>query len=204
MMSAHLTMEQLLAARDGDRSEPDYARAFEHLRDCAACQGELDRLHQRTARLRALPPLEPAHDLFPAAHARFTEVRHRRQRRVFSLVGLATAASLLFALVGRDLIRPQTLGAEEQLAGEISRSQQLELVLHEWRPNERVLDGRTAIVVIELEDRISDLDSKLADAAQLASQQARLEEQLKLWRERVSLLKALVDVHVTRASNVGL
>jgi hypothetical protein len=27
---------------------------------------------------------------------------------------------------------------------------------------------------------------------------------LELWRERVGLLNALVDVHVTRASNVGL
>jgi hypothetical protein len=35
-------------------------------------------------------------------------------------------------------------------------------------------------------------------------QQARDPELLRLWRERVGLLDALVDVHVTRASNVGL
>lgn len=202
-MSAHLTMEQLLATRDGDRSQPEYAQAFEHLRDCPACQAELERLHQRTARLRALPPLEPARDLFPMAHSRFIQARNRR-RHVASLVGLATAASLLVAVVGRDLFRPQALGAEVQLAHEISRSQELETALHEWRPANRVVDGRTAIVVIELEDRIASLDSKLADAAQLASQQARVQEQLKLWQERVALMKALVDVHVTRASNVGL
>ena len=31
-----------------------------------------------------------------------------------------------------------------------------------------------------------------------------MQQVLKLWRERVGLLDALVDVHVTRASNVGL
>jgi hypothetical protein len=40
--------------------------------------------------------------------------------------------------------------------------------------------------------------------AELLEQQQRDDQLLKLWRERVGLLDALVDVHVTRASNVGL
>jgi len=32
----------------------------------------------------------------------------------------------------------------------------------------------------------------------------RQSQELNLWRERVGLLDALVDVHITRASNVGL
>jgi hypothetical protein len=40
--------------------------------------------------------------------------------------------------------------------------------------------------------------------AELEEQQTRDQQLLKLWRERVGLLDALVDVHVTRASNVGL
>ena len=40
--------------------------------------------------------------------------------------------------------------------------------------------------------------------ADLQRQQATDEDLLKLWRERVGLLDALVDVHVTRASNAGL
>jgi hypothetical protein len=40
--------------------------------------------------------------------------------------------------------------------------------------------------------------------AELMEQQPRDDQLLKLWRERVGLLDALVDVHVTRASNVGL
>jgi DNA repair exonuclease SbcCD ATPase subunit len=202
-MSAHLTMEQLLATRDGDRSEPSYAEAFRHLGECPACQGELDRLHQRTARLRALPALEPAADKFPTVRARFTAARHARQRRLVSFAGLATAAALLLTLVGRDLLRPESLGAEEQLDNAISRSQQLENELHAWGPQDRVLDGRTAIMVIQLENRIARLDAQLSDAARL-ERDARLQQELKLWRERVSLMKALVDVHVTRASNVDL
>jgi hypothetical protein len=31
-----------------------------------------------------------------------------------------------------------------------------------------------------------------------------LQRKIQLWRERVGLLDALVDVHVTRASNAGL
>ena len=40
--------------------------------------------------------------------------------------------------------------------------------------------------------------------AELLERQPRDDQLLKLWRERVGLLDALVDVHVTSASNVGL
>jgi hypothetical protein len=36
-----------------------------------------------------------------------------------------------------------------------------------------------------------------------ADQSVRRQEALRLWRERVGLLNALVDVHVTRARAVG-
>jgi len=39
---------------------------------------------------------------------------------------------------------------------------------------------------------------------ELSPKQARDQELLQLWRERVGLLDALVDVHATRASNAGL
>ncbi len=66
-----------------------------------------------------------------------------------------------------------------------------------------MLDGRTAGIAQELEDRIARVDREL-EVAELSPQQARDDELLKLWRERVGLLDALVDVHVTRASNAGL
>jgi hypothetical protein len=203
MTTVHLDMEQLLALRDGDRSEPGNATARQHLAHCAVCQLELDRLHQRTARLRALPSLAPGQNEFPAVRERLAVDRRHRTWRATATVGLAAAAALLITLIGRDLIRPTRLDAEEQLNSEISKSQQLELELHEWNPDQRVIDGRTAVVVIQLENRIAALDAQLAAAAQL-DRDARMHRELELWQQRVGLMSALVDVHLTKASNVGM
>ena len=54
----HLSMDQLLALREPG-SEPGAAAARRHVEACAECAAELDRLHQRVARLRALPTLRP-------------------------------------------------------------------------------------------------------------------------------------------------
>ena len=83
----------------------------------------------------------------------------------------------------------------------MERSQALETALSDYNPEGRVLDGRTARMRRELEDRIARVDRQL-EATEL--QQATDRDLLKLWRERVGLLDALVDVHVTRASNAGL
>jgi hypothetical protein len=66
-----------------------------------------------------------------------------------------------------------------------------------------VLDGRTAGIAQQLEDRIARVDREL-EMAERIERQSRDAELLKLWRERVGLLDALVDVLVTRASHVGL
>ena len=47
----HLTMEQLVALRDAG-SEPGSAASQAHVATCPQCAAELDRLHQRVARLR--------------------------------------------------------------------------------------------------------------------------------------------------------
>ena len=65
----HLTMELLLASRERP-SEPGSAAAREHLQECGRCQTELERLHQRVARLRALPTLRAPRDQWPAVAAR--------------------------------------------------------------------------------------------------------------------------------------
>jgi hypothetical protein len=85
----------------------------------------------------------------------------------------------------------------------MARSQALENALSQYHPEERMLDGRTAGIAQALEDRIARVDREL-EMAELLERQSPDEQVLKLWRERVGLLDALVDVHVTRASNVGL
>jgi hypothetical protein len=54
----HLSMEALLSLREAGL-EPGDTAAREHLESCPGCRAELERLHQRVARLKALPALRP-------------------------------------------------------------------------------------------------------------------------------------------------
>jgi hypothetical protein len=197
----HLSMDALVSLREPG-SEPGHAAAREHLNQCAHCQAELQRLHQRVARLKALPTLRPGRDRWPETKARFRADRRRRRTRVVGLTGLAMAASVALAITVGDLSRPADATAE-QLNQAMERSQVLESALSEYNPAGRVLDGRTARIAGELEDRIARVDREL-EVTELLRQQATDHDLLKLWRERVGLLDALVDVHVSRASNAGL
>jgi hypothetical protein len=207
-------MDMLLNLREPG-TEPGQAAAREHLKDCGYCQGELHRLDQRVARLKALPTLRPARDRWPETAARFRAERLRHRRRQIGFMGLAAAASVVLAVAlpgrpdgspgGRPQGRPQwaaTSGTAE--IGQIKeRSQALENALSDYNPEGRVLDGRTGRIAQELEDQIARLDRQL-EVTELVPEQTRDQELLRLWRERVGLLDALVDVHVTRASNAGL
>jgi hypothetical protein len=201
---SHLSMDALLSLREPGR-EPGTATAQEHLRQCPQCQAELDRLHQRVARLKALPPLRPGRDRWPETAARYRAERARRRTRLAGFAGLgslAAAASVALILgVGRPI--PPADPTTEQLQEAMVRSQALETAISAYNPDGRVLDGRTARMAQELEDRIARVDREL-EATELLRQQARDQELLRLWRERVGLLDALVDVHVTRANHAGL
>jgi hypothetical protein len=194
-------MEALLSLREGG-AEPGDATARTHLESCDGCRAELERLHQRVARLKALPALRPTRDRWPQTAARVREERRRRRLRTSGLIGLAAAASIaLGVLVGGS--GAAVSAGEQQISLAMARSQALESALSEYHPETRVLDGRTAGIAQELEDRIARVDREL-EMAELLERQSRDQQLLKLWRERVGLLDALVDVHVTRASNVGL
>jgi hypothetical protein len=197
----HLSMEALLGLHQAGR-EPGDAAAREHLEGCPQCQAEQDRLHQRIARLKALPALRPARDRWPEVAARVREDQRLRRNRYAALVGVATAASLALAtIIGRS--SPGIPPEIQQIHEAMQRSQALESALGRYDPESRVLDGRTARIAQELEDRIARVDREL-EMADLLQQQRKDDALLKLWRERVGLLDALVDVHVTRASNAGL
>jgi Tfp pilus assembly protein PilN len=197
----HLSMEALLGLREPGL-EPGAATAREHLNQCPLCQAELDRLHQRVARLKALPPLRPGRDRWPETAARYKAERRRRRSRMAVLTGLATAASLA-VVVGIGRMTQPASPTGEELHQTMERSQALENALSAYNPEGRVLDGRTARMAQELEDRIARVDREL-EATELLPQEPPQDQLLQLWRERVGLLDALVDVHVTRASNAGL
>jgi type II secretory pathway component PulM len=197
----HLSMEALLSLREPG-TEPGVAAAREHLNECSVCQAELHRLDQRVARLKALPTLRPSRDRWPETAARFRADRLRRRTRRVGFAGLAVAASVALAVTVVE--RPQPVETNpNQINQAMERSQALESALSEYNPEARVLDGRTARIAQELEDRIALLDRQL-EMTELSPKQARDQELLQLWRERVGLLDALVDVHATRASNAGL
>jgi hypothetical protein len=196
----HLSMEALLGLQRSGR-EPGDAAAREHLEGCPLCQAERDRLHQRIARLKALPALRPARDRWPEVASRVRAER-RRRNRFAGLAGLATAASIALAFAVARLA-PVTPAETQQIHQAMQRSQALESALSQYDPESRVLDGRTARIAQELEDRIARVDREL-EMADLLQRERRDDALLKLWRERVGLLDALVDVHVTRASNAGL
>lgn len=200
----HLDMDLLLAL-DEPGLEPSVVRAREHLGACPQCQGERDRLLQRQARLRALPTLTPARDQWPRVSARIG--RERRLRRIRWASGISgIAAALLVAFVlGRQHGRDETAQASEARLRELmARSQALEAAIGSYAPETRVLDGRTSRLAADLEDKIADVDDQL-QRVDLQGRPEMIEmDKMQLWQERVGLLDALVDVHVTRASNVGL
>ncbi len=199
---SHLSIETLVGLRDPG-AEPGTAAAREHLDACSACRAEYERLHQRVARLKALPPLRPGRERWPAILGRVRSERRRRRARFAGVGGLAAAAALALGVGLGTLGTPEAGASPAEIQQAMVRSQALESALDRIDPESRVTDGRTAGIAQELEDRIARVDRQL-EMAELMERQARDAELLKLWRERVGLLDALVDVHVTRASNVGL
>jgi hypothetical protein len=94
------------------------------------------------------------------------------------------------------------LAEQQELDSIIARSQSLEGALQAYDPDRRVTDGRTAVVAASIEDQLARVDHQL-QVVDFMDQRVRQQEALRLWRERVGLLNALVDVHVTRARSVG-
>ena len=200
----HLTVEQLLAVREPGL-EPGVQGWRDHVAGCDACRTELDRLDQRVARLRALPVLKPSRSRLVEVQALTGRWRLRRRLLVLSLGGLALAATVAVAVMLAPTLRrsPPTaqLAEQRELEDVIARSQQLEDVIQGFDPDRRVTDGRTALVAASLEDRVARIDQQL-QLMNLTNDPTRSDAALRLWRQRVGLLDALVDVHTTGASFV--
>jgi hypothetical protein len=200
----HLTMEQLVALREPGL-EPGVQGWRDHAVACELCRAELDLLDQRVARLRALPTLSPARNRFGEIRARVQADRRRQRTVVFSLSGLALAATVALAVAlspGAAGVPAPSPTDQQELEDIIARSQSLEGAIQAYNPDRRVTDGRTAMVAASLEERLARVDRQL-QLVDFADQSVRQQEALRLWRERVGLLNALMDVHVTRARAVG-
>jgi hypothetical protein len=192
----HCTMEDLAALRAGEAS----VWARRHIATCAACQAALEGFYQRVAQLKALPALRPPRDRWPAIQAALRAERSRRRRTWGTWTGsLALAATIAGVL----LLRPES-GDNGKLYAELSQAKQqsatLEDSLQRYDIDGRVLSGHAAALVADLEDRISMLDGTLAQR----DQRVEDAELVKLWQERVGLMRELVNARATRARYVGL
>jgi hypothetical protein len=184
----HCTMDDLLALQAGEAS----VWARKHSETCAACRAELDTLYQRVAQLKALPALRPPRDRWPVVRDTLRG-EQARKRRKWGAWSLAAAA----ALVGVLLVRPNQAALHAELAQFKQQSATLEGELQRYDVDGRVLSGRAAALVADLEDRIAVIDGALTSPAQDA-------QRVKLWQQRVDLMQQLVTVRVTRARYVGL
>jgi len=199
-------MEDLGALRAGEAS----VWARRHITTCATCQAELEGLYQRVAQLKALPALRPPRDGWPAIQTVLRAERSRKRRTWGAWTGsLAVAATL----AGILLVQPKG-GERGRLYAELSQAKQqsatLEDSLQQYDVDGRVLSGHAAALVAELEDRIAAIDGNLAQQRQVGGggggggggvQDAQL---VKLWQERVGLMRELVNARATRARYVGL
>ncbi len=192
----HCTMDDLLALRAGEAS----VWARRHVEDCAACRAELDGLYQRVAQLKALPALRPPRDRWSIVRdaARVERVRRRRTWSVWSLAAAAALAGVLLVprFGGSGTIHAELSQAKDQSAT-------LEDQLQRYDVDGRVLSGRTAARVAELEDRIAVIDGDLARRVE-AKAQAQDAELVKLWQQRVDLMRQLVNARSIRTRYVGL
>lgn len=206
-MMKHCTMEQLIAARDHEASPA----VTEHLAKCSMCRAELESLEQRVAALRALPTRRPPRDRWLVVKEQAqAERQHGRWTRM-GWGAVAVAAGITLAIGIRSVeftpeptdSRPAarvTPDPSTELAVLVEQSRQLEAALREYGPEGRIVNGRTAAVIAELEDRIALVDAGIARAAAGERTQPEL---VNLWRDRVQLMDALVNTHVTRANYVG-
>lgn len=187
----HCTMDDLLALRANEGS----VWARKHLESCDVCRSELEALYQRVAQLKALPARSPARDRWSGIRASVVAARAQRHRR-WAAWSMAAAAGIAAVLVFSPFSPPP---AKADLAEVKAQSAALESRLQAPEAEGRVVSGRDAALIAQLEDEIEQIDGQLAN-----QQTGQVDAQLQLWQQRVNLMNQLVQVRVVRASYVGL
>ncbi len=195
MTQLHLSTEELLAIRDGE------VAAGEHLASCPRCQRALEGLVEMRARLVALPALSR-----PSTRA--AERRRRSSfRAVVPGVAVGAAASLALAVLlrfgapppARQLPLP-TAPVSDEVVSLIKESQALEAALATAPDDGAVVEGTAADAIVQLEDQIAFIDQSLLELRADAPRPATV----SLWRARVELLRALMELKSPASSVVSL
>jgi hypothetical protein len=196
-MRKHCTMAELLAVRDGEGT----AWAQAHADECPYCRQELDLVYRRVSALRALQAHRPPRDRWAVIKEQAARERRQRSVKRWGWGALAAAAGIA-VLVGIRTIAVPATGDHQtaELQTLMAQSRGLEAALSSYDPDSRVLSGRAAGIIADLEDRIAIVDAGIAQADRERKPNTEL---VNLWRDRVDLMDALVNVHVTRANYVG-
>jgi hypothetical protein len=192
----HCTMDDLGALQAGEAS----VWARRHITTCEICQQELEKLYQRVAQLKALPALRPPRDRWPAVQSVLRAERSRKRRTWGAWGGSLALAATIAAVMLMQPSNPTVLHAE--LSQVKQQSATLEDSLKQFDVERSVLSGQEAATMAALEDRISLLDGTLAQQVEGAHEQDA--ELVRLWQERVGLMRELVKARATRARYVGL
>ncbi|HPW56570.1 MAG TPA: hypothetical protein PLP31_12635 [Thermoanaerobaculaceae bacterium] len=194
----HPTLEALLALRDGEAD----AGAEAHVKTCAACQKTLSDLVDLRDSLVALPSAEPPADGWSRLQGR---LRAEQRARTLARCGWAAAAAMvLFTATvavrgGLEAWHEATL--QQQMKALVAESQRLEDMVRTSEASGRIVSGRTAYAIADLQGRIEVLDARLA-AARRDKQPTN--EVIDLWQQRVALLDDLASVQTARVAYVGI
>jgi len=192
----HCTMDDLGALQAGEAS----VWARRHITTCEICQQELEKLYQRVAQLKALPALRPPRDRWPVVQSVLRAERSRKRRTWGAWGGSLALAATIAAVMLVQPSNPTVLHAE--LSQVKQQSATLEDSLKQFDVERSVLSGQEAATMAALEDRISLLDGTLGQQVEGAHEQDA--ELVRLWQERVGLMRELVKARATRARYVGL
>lgn len=164
--------------------------------------------HEDPFHLRALAPVSPPSDAWPAVEAALIERGRQRRFRRLATMGVAAAAVLALVLVldppgSIDPVAPDTSQSVQLQSSEsaaepaiaqpagadsvatraalIALSQQMEVRLRDIRGQIGVLPSDQLVYQIELEDLIAQVDDRLSAEP----------ESLGLWSQRIQLLMDL-------------
>jgi hypothetical protein len=194
----HLSEEQFLAVRDGEAPAADVA----HASACPDCAAEVARLAKLRDSLAALPVERPQRDLWPATHSRVVAERSRRRlaRAGWLVAAMAAMVTLVVGVQG-GLEAWREAKTAREVKTLIGQSQRLERALRSVDGGGRVVSGRAAGTIVDLEDHIASIDAQLG---RKGAESLTSPELVTLWQERVRLLDALVNVEATRVAYVGL
>jgi hypothetical protein len=197
-MLRHCSIQELLDVRNGEGS----LAARTHVDECQDCRDELDRVHQRVAALRALPALRAPRDRWPAVRERLVSER----RRVWWMRGIWAAAATFALMLGANGLMNVPAATEEtepEIQVLLDHSTQLDSLLVVVAEQARVVSALTALAIVDLEDRISHVDTRIVQTRRIGISDRQREELRLLLQERVALMDALVNAHTQRVSYVG-